>query len=206
MSTIPSVADAAHQKFARLYNLTIALGTPLEEVFNLIVSREGYKGLTAIKAAQKRSLVHRAAYVSACHKQFFEKNVSLRFRRSVPKIMRRMEAQSNRRAEIYELWSFYEGIDIEHRSVLGGLPAARFYKSPHWRRIRHLFLAAFGRKCMCCGARGDIQVEVDHVKPRHLYPEIAFRPDNLQILCVDCHRGKGPTIPAAHSNFAGEIV
>lgn len=46
---------------------------------------------------------------------------------------------------------------------------------------------------MCCGATpatGAV-MNVDHIKPRKLYPHLALDVDNLQILCSDCNHGKG---------------
>jgi 5-methylcytosine-specific restriction endonuclease McrA len=37
----------------------------------------------------------------------------------------------------------------------------------------------------------DIALEVDHVKPRSKYPELALDLDNTQILCRACNSKKG---------------
>lgn len=34
-------------------------------------------------------------------------------------------------------------------------------------------------------------LNVDHVKPRKFYPELALDLDNLQVLCALCNHGKG---------------
>lgn len=34
-------------------------------------------------------------------------------------------------------------------------------------------------------------MNVDHIKPRKLFPELALDPDNLQVLCHECNHGKG---------------
>ena len=34
-------------------------------------------------------------------------------------------------------------------------------------------------------------LNVDHIKPRFLFPDLALRLDNLQVLCGDCNEGKG---------------
>jgi 5-methylcytosine-specific restriction endonuclease McrA len=54
-------------------------------------------------------------------------------------------------------------------------------------------LKKYGAKCMCCGATpatGSI-MNVDHIKPRKIFPELALDIDNLQILCHECNHGKG---------------
>lgn len=35
-----------------------------------------------------------------------------------------------------------------------------------------------------------VAIHVDHIKPRSLYPELAYDKNNLQILCDDCNIGK----------------
>jgi len=67
-----------------------------------------------------------------------------------------------------------------------------FYRSKRWRRLRYKVIKTRGRKCEACGAEGDdIQIHVDHIKPRHKYPYRALDETNLQILCLDCNMGKG---------------
>lgn len=75
-------------------------------------------------------------------------------------------------------------------------PAANsdeFLQSKAWKRLRLQALELHGRKCQCCGASpatGAV-LHVDHVKPRRLFPDLALRLDNLQVLCSDCNEGKG---------------
>jgi len=67
-----------------------------------------------------------------------------------------------------------------------------FYKSDAWKALRYQALRNSEGTCQCCGAkaRDGIQLHVDHVKPRSLFPELALDLDNLQILCDDCNIGK----------------
>lgn len=68
-----------------------------------------------------------------------------------------------------------------------------FLQSYEWRRVRMMALKKYGPKCQCCGATpatGAI-MNVDHIKPRKLYPELALDVSNLQILCHECNHGKG---------------
>jgi 5-methylcytosine-specific restriction endonuclease McrA len=56
-----------------------------------------------------------------------------------------------------------------------------------------LALKKHGARCQCCGASpatGAV-INVDHIKPRKLFPELALDVENLQILCSECNHGKG---------------
>jgi len=62
-----------------------------------------------------------------------------------------------------------------------------------WREVRFEALRASGGKCCLCGAspRVGAVLHVDHIKPKSLYPKLAFEVSNLQVLCSDCNLGKG---------------
>jgi 5-methylcytosine-specific restriction endonuclease McrA len=68
-----------------------------------------------------------------------------------------------------------------------------FLASYEWRRVRMTALKRHGARCQCCGAipTNGITINVDHIKPRKLYPHLALDPNNLQILCNVCNHGKG---------------
>lgn len=68
-----------------------------------------------------------------------------------------------------------------------------FLSSYEWRVLRMRALRKYGPKCMCCGATPDhgAVMNVDHIKPRRLFPHLALDLDNLQILCHECNHGKG---------------
>jgi hypothetical protein len=71
--------------------------------------------------------------------------------------------------------------------------SSEFLNTYEWRRVRMQALKKYGPKCMCCGATpaNGAVMNVDHIKPRRFYPELALDVDNLQILCHDCNHGKG---------------
>lgn len=54
-----------------------------------------------------------------------------------------------------------------------------------WQRCRRAFLKQVGKQCVCCGSKKKIQVH--HMKPRHVFPELALVIKNLIALCKDCH-------------------
>lgn len=69
-----------------------------------------------------------------------------------------------------------------------------FLMSYEWRRLRMVVLKKRGRRCECCGAiptDGVTVLNVDHIKPRKLFPNLALDEDNLQVLCGACNHGKG---------------
>lgn len=68
-----------------------------------------------------------------------------------------------------------------------------FLSTFEWRRVRMEALKKYGPRCMCCGATPSdgAVMNVDHIKPRKLFPDLALNINNLQILCHDCNHGKG---------------
>ena len=67
-----------------------------------------------------------------------------------------------------------------------------FLDSYEWRKLRMQAIKKYGNKCMCCGSEPpDVVINVDHIKPRKKYPELALDINNLQILCNPCNHGKG---------------
>ena len=71
--------------------------------------------------------------------------------------------------------------------------SASFLDTYEWRRVRMQALKKYGAQCMCCGASpatGAV-MNVDHIRPRRLFPELALDINNLQVLCHECNHGKG---------------
>ena len=68
-----------------------------------------------------------------------------------------------------------------------------FYRSYEWRRVRHDALKRSNGRCALCGRRAsdNLQLHVDHIKPRSKHPECELDINNLQVLCADCNLGKG---------------
>lgn len=69
-----------------------------------------------------------------------------------------------------------------------------FLMSDEWRRLRIEIIQEQGARCRCCGATpsdGVTVINVDHIKPRKNYPELALTKSNLQVLCNACNHGKG---------------
>lgn len=88
-------------------------------------------------------------------------------------------------------------VALEQKLKTGGnwshVASDAFLFSFEWRRVRMLALKKYGPKCQCCGAtpQTGAVMNVDHIKPRKLFPHLALDVDNLQILCHECNHGKG---------------
>ena len=55
-----------------------------------------------------------------------------------------------------------------------------------WQRCRKEFLKKVGKICMACGGKKKIQVH--HILPRHIRPDLACDHTNLIVLCgKGCH-------------------
>ncbi len=89
-------------------------------------------------------------------------------------------------------------------ALLGGADVSRstqtiralgdpFLASYEWATIRMRALKEHGAACQCCGktAKDGIVINVDHIKPRRDFPELALDVTNLQVLCGECNKGKG---------------
>lgn len=77
-----------------------------------------------------------------------------------------------------------EGVDVA---------SMEFLNTRAWRTLRYRAIVKHGNKCQACGSgpeQGRV-INVDHIKPRKLYPELALALTNLQILCDLCNAGKG---------------
>tara|TARA_R110002033_G_scaffold45448_1_gene89009 strand:+ start:79 stop:597 length:519 start_codon:yes stop_codon:yes gene_type:complete len=61
-----------------------------------------------------------------------------------------------------------------------------------WRAIRYQALKLGGGKCCLCGMspKDGVKLHVDHIKPKSLFPHLAYDLNNLQVLCEDCNMGK----------------
>ncbi len=68
-----------------------------------------------------------------------------------------------------------------------------FYSTPEWRALRQQVIKEDGKTCAECRVRinGSKDLTVDHIVPRSLYPELALKRDNLQVLCRSCNSSKG---------------
>lgn len=65
-------------------------------------------------------------------------------------------------------------------------------REKHKNRLRRIRLEKLhdGQGCELCGKHLTAQTsELHHIKPLSLYPQLKYVPDNLMLLCHDCHVG-----------------
>jgi 5-methylcytosine-specific restriction endonuclease McrA len=65
-----------------------------------------------------------------------------------------------------------------------------FYHSPEYKFLRLTVLKRDGYKCTNCGKSGSTNnaLQLEHIKPKSLYPELIYELSNLRILCINCHK------------------
>lgn len=63
-----------------------------------------------------------------------------------------------------------------------------FIARPEWKALRLQVINHYGANCMRCGSVDNINV--DHIRPKSKYPELALDFDNLQVLCWSCNKEK----------------
>jgi hypothetical protein len=70
--------------------------------------------------------------------------------------------------------------------------AESFYKRRAWITLRYQILNKYDARCMLCGIgrESGVAIQVDHIRPISIYPELALCEDNLQVLCANCNQGK----------------
>lgn len=66
--------------------------------------------------------------------------------------------------------------------------SSKFLKTSEWKELRQKFLDQSEKVCVYCGEKENLQV--DHIKPKSKYKELALEWTNLQILCWPCNRTK----------------
>lgn len=107
---------------------------------------------------------------------------------------RKRSKQRKKNFELYKQWSTppkrIEALPTERTAFI---ISDAFLLSFEWRKVRYEALKKNNGRCECCG-QGKIQgivLNVDHIKPRKKYPELAMNINNLQVLCSPCNHGKG---------------
>lgn len=66
--------------------------------------------------------------------------------------------------------------------------AKLLYGTPWYKEWRNYILERDGFVCQMCGQRGNL--EVHHIRPKYLYPELTLDKDNGITLCKVCHQDR----------------
>lgn len=61
-------------------------------------------------------------------------------------------------------------------------------KDKRWQKLRRDVFNKYGKVCMNCGSCNDLHV--DHIKPKSKFPKLAYKFNNLQVLCKRCNYNK----------------
>jgi len=73
-------------------------------------------------------------------------------------------------------------------------------------QLRNKILLRDNHKCVECGYSGE-GLQLDHIKPRSIYPELAKDENNIRTLCKECHLKKSSSdIKLIIKHFKGELV
>lgn len=63
-----------------------------------------------------------------------------------------------------------------------------FYQSEQWKLLKEIIFKFYPRQCFKCKSTNIIQV--DHIKPKSIFPKDTFNIMNLQPLCSYCNKEK----------------
>lgn len=64
-----------------------------------------------------------------------------------------------------------------------------FVGQDYRRKLKIMLLAQRGNKCESCGHGGNEKsLELHHIKPIAERPDLAKSPDNIMLLCNECHK------------------
>lgn len=72
-----------------------------------------------------------------------------------------------------------------------------FLLSLEWKSLRSKAIEKYGTTCAKCGRKPSYKypVNIDHIKPRKYYPQLALDIENLQPLCAPCNKEKANKPP-----------
>lgn len=109
---------------------------------------------------------------------------------------------------ILMLANYVQGLDPEDYKLATPIPSPKklkrrsktqeFLLTWEWKKLRMDALKRYGFRCQCCGAEPsqrnnagvNVRIEVDHIKPISKFWHLRSDPNNLQVLCRDCNKGK----------------
>jgi len=118
-----------------------------------------------------------------------KKTLDLQNSRRVSELVRKLARRNRKRTLAHQQVSLSDNEVAQQIRSAGD----SFLRSPEWKELRARALKLYGdANCMRCGVEFTKRrrPNVDHVKPRKLFPELALDINNLQVLCGRCNKKK----------------
>lgn len=90
--------------------------------------------------------------------------------------------------------------------------AGNFYKTALWRNARKLYIQSVGGLCERCYAKGiirhgDTVHHKIHLTAENINnPEVTLNPDNMELLCRDCHAEEHKSVKRFKVDEMGRIT
>jgi 5-methylcytosine-specific restriction endonuclease McrA len=111
-------------------------------------------------------------------------------------------AKLKRKANKISLSVKLDGMSANEVASYIRLSSDGFLFSAEWKALRLLAIEKYGLTCLCCGRDNSSRypTNIDHIKPRKYFPELALDIDNLQPLCGPCNKRKGNKSISYRSN------
>lgn len=152
-----------------------------------------YKSEAWIKATPQQRLEFVAKLRAAKRIEKERMAKALKQKRQHPAVESRSAKKKSRKAASKERKKARHSIPAIVKIAGVDITSKEFLETYEWRKLRMQALKKYGTRCMCCGASpatGAV-MNVDHIKPRKLFPSLAMDINNLQVLCHECNHGKG---------------
>ena len=67
---------------------------------------------------------------------------------------------------------------------------SKHHKIVNWRRLAALRRQVLAEQPICAACHQRLSAEMDHITPVHVDPTLVLDRDNVQGLCVECHKDK----------------
>lgn len=80
----------------------------------------------------------------------------------------------------------------------------RLNTNPEYREFRKRMFERDLWTCQWCGYKGA-RIQLDHILPKSIFPDLVFKEYNVRTLCVDCHLKTDTYAGRAAKNYARNI-
>ena len=77
-----------------------------------------------------------------------------------------------------------------------------FYTSKQWRTFRAKMLKALDHVCTDCNREVfGADITLDHILPLSKYPDLAYEPSNIRVMCRKCNGNKRDLVEVRNNYF-----